>query len=100
VRKRPILNVDEESVTVGQMLEFIRRRLVMQDRPLALSTLLKNTRSERALICMFLALLEMVRLQAILLRQDRSFGEILVKKHASFESLMSDGNSQVRDDWR
>ena len=55
----------------SQMLDYIRRRLIMEDRPVSLSALLRNTRSERALICMFLALLELVRLQAVLLRQDR-----------------------------
>ena len=30
---------------------------------------------------MFLALLELVRLQAILLRQERNFGEVYIKKH-------------------
>jgi len=38
-------------------------------------------------------------LQAILLRQDRVFGEILVKKHTNFDSLLGD-QSAVRDDWR
>jgi segregation and condensation protein A len=38
--------------------------------------LLRNTRSQRALTCMFLALLKLVRLQAILLRQDDNFGEV------------------------
>jgi segregation and condensation protein A len=99
-RKRPILNVNEEAVTVGQMLDFVRRRLVMEDKPVPLRSLLKNTRSERALICMFLALLEMVRLQAILLRQDRNFGEIYIKKHALFESVMNEGMTQAKDDWR
>jgi segregation and condensation protein A len=99
-RQRPVLNVDEEAVTVAQMLDFVRRRLVMEDKPVALRSLLKNTRSERALICMFLALLEMVRLQAILLRQDRNFGEVYVKKHPSFESVMDEGLAQMRDDWR
>jgi len=37
--------------------------------------LLSHTRSERALIAMFLALLELVRLQAVLLRQDHAFSE-------------------------
>jgi segregation and condensation protein A len=98
--QRPILNVDEEGVTVSQMLDFVRRRLVMEDAPVPLRSLLKNTRSQRALICMFLALLEMVRLQAILLRQDRTFGEIYVKKHPSFETVMNDSLARLRDDWR
>ena len=99
-KQRPILNVDEESVTVGQMLDYVRRRLIMEDKPIVLRSLLKNTRSERALICMFLALLEMVRLQAILLRQDRNFGDVYIKKHPSFDSVLNENLTQMRDDWR
>src|ERR1700731_61922 len=33
-KSRPVLEVDEETVTVGQMIEFFRRRLLMEDRPL------------------------------------------------------------------
>jgi segregation and condensation protein A len=98
-RQRPVLNVDEEAVTVSQMLDYIRRRLIMEERPVSLSSLLRNTHTERALICMFLALLELVRLQAILLRQDRNFGEVYIKKHASFESIVNQG-LQTKDDWR
>ena len=58
--------------------------------------LLQHVQSERALICTFLALLELVRLQAILLRQSSSFSEIYIKKHDNFESALMEG----RDDWR
>jgi segregation and condensation protein A len=60
-RNRPVLDVEEDSVTVGQMIQFLARRLTMEDKPVALRRLLSHTRSERALIAMFLALLEMVR---------------------------------------
>ena len=95
-RQRPVLNVDEDTVTVAQMIDYVRRRLVMEDRPVGLRRLLQHVQSERALICTFLALLELVRLQAILLRQTSSFGEIYIKKHDNFESTMVEG----RDDWR
>jgi segregation and condensation protein A len=98
-RKRPVLDVREDSVTVGQMIDFVRRRLVMEDKPVSLRRLLANTRSERALICMFLALLELVRLQAILLRQEANFSDILVKKHADFESVLNARMAEVKDDW-
>ena len=97
-RNRPILDVEEDAVTVGQMIQFLSRRLTMEDKPVALRRLLSHTRSERALIAMFLALLELVRLQAILLRQDRAFCEIFIKKHANFESVMNEGVSH--DDWK
>ena len=48
---------------------------------------------------MFLALLELVRLQAIQLRQERMFGEILLRKHTGFEAVMAE-TAAVRDDWK
>ena len=99
-RNRPVFNLQEDTVTVGQMIQFLARRLTMEDRPVALRRLLSHTNSERALVAMFLALLEMVRLQAILLRQDRQFSEIFIKKHAGFEAAMNQGLANARDDWR
>jgi segregation and condensation protein A len=99
-RNRPVLNVQEDSVTVGQMIQFLTRRLTMEDKPVSLRKLLGQTRSERALIAMFLALLELVRLQAILLRQDRQFSEIFIKKHSGFEAVMNQGAANAQDDWR
>ena len=99
-RNRPVLDVQDDSVTVGQMIQFLTRRLTMEDKPVALRKLLSHTRSERTLIAMFLALLELVRLQAILLRQDRQFSEIFIKKHSGFEAAMNEGLSNAQDDWR
>jgi segregation and condensation protein A len=98
-RTRPVLDVDEDAVTVAQMVTFIRRRLVMEDKPVSLRRLLANTRSERALIAMFLALLELVRLQAVLLRQEANFSDILIKKHADFESVLNARLSDASGDW-
>src|ERR1700722_12318934 len=99
VRTRPVLSVNEETVTVGQMIDYLRRRLSLEDRPIRLKQLLMRMESRQALVCMFLALLELVRLQAIQVRQERLFGEIAVRKHAHFEELMKE-QSAVRDDWR
>ena len=98
-RNRPMIQVDEETVTVGQMIEHLRRRLALEDRPIRLKQMLRNVESRQALVCMFLALLEMVRLQAIQLRQDHLFGEILLRKHVGFEAVMAE-QAAVRDDWR
>ena len=98
LRDRPVHTIDEDTVTVGQMIDFVKRRLTMEDRPVSLRKLLQNTRSERALICTFLAMLELVRLQAILLRQAESLGDILIKKADHFDQIMADETS-VRDDW-
>ncbi len=99
-RKRPTFNVEDDSVTVSQMIQFLARRLAMEDKPVALRRMLSHTRSERALVAMFLALLELVRLQAILLRQDRAFSEIFIKKQGGFDAVMNDKLADLRDDWR
>ena len=99
VRTRPVINVDEETVTVGQMIDYLRRRLSLESRPIRLKQLLMRVPSRPALVCMFLALLEMVRLQAIQVRQDQMFGEIAVRKHVGFDAIMTE-QAAVRDDWR
>jgi segregation and condensation protein A len=99
VRERPVLNVDEDTVTVGQMIDYMRRRLVMEERPVSLRRLLGNTRSERTLIAMFLAMLELVRLQAVLLFQPSNFTDILIKKQERFEEILGQGEKLIRDDW-
>ena len=99
VRTRPVINVNEETVTVGQMIDYLRRRLALESRPIRLKQLLLRVPSRQALVCMFLALLELVRLQAIQVRQDELFGEIAVRKHTGFDAVMAD-QAVVRDDWK
>ncbi len=99
MRERPVLDVDEDSVTVAQMIDYVKRRLMMEDKPVSLRRLLHNTHTERSLICMFLAMLELVRLQAVLLHQPVLQGDILIKKTEAFDQVMTD-QTQTRDDWR
>jgi segregation and condensation protein A len=99
LRKRPVLDVDEESVTVAQMIDYVKRRLVMEDKAVSLRKLLHNTHTERALICMFLAMLELVRLQAVLFYQPVVQGDILIKKAENFDQVFAD-QQQARDDWK
>ncbi len=98
-RNRPILEVNEETVTVGQMIQYLHRRLSIEGRPVRLKQMLRNVPSRQALVCMFLALLELVRLQAIQVRQDHVFGEVLVRKHSHFDEVMTE-QTAIRDDWR
>jgi segregation and condensation protein A len=98
LKARPVHSIDEDSVTVAQMIDFVKRRLLLEDRPISLRRLLHNTKSERALICTFLAMLELVRLQAILLRQATLQGDILIKKTGNFDQIFAD-QAAIRDDW-
>ena len=99
LKARPVLNVDEDSVTVAQMIDYVKRRLLMEDKPVSLRKMLHNTHTERALICMFLAMLELVRLQAVLLHQPVLMGDILIKKAEGFDRVFEESEA-ARDDWR
>jgi len=82
-KRGPVLNLDDDAVTIGQMLDQAWRRLANEDTPVRLSQMLRVVRTERAAICLQLALLELLRLQAIVLRQDRNMGDILLKRNAA-----------------
>jgi segregation and condensation protein A len=99
-KNKPTLQVDEDAVTVAQMIDYVRRRLMVEDRPIRLKQLLRHLRSRPALICSFLAILEMIRLQAVACRQDDVFGEVVLKKSIGFDRLVDEGSSAVRDDWQ
>jgi len=88
-KKRPQLEIRREEVTVAQMIEHIKGILLASARPVALDALMAGYASRQALITLFLALLEMVRLHAILLRQKDLFASIMVHRHKRFEEIMS-----------
>ena len=77
----------------------MKRRLLLEDKPVSLRRLLHNSHTERAVICMFLAMLELVRLQAVLLHQPILLGDILIKKTDNFDQIFED-QATARDDWR
>ena len=58
--------------------------------------------SVRAMISMFLAVLELVRRQAVLLVQTEAFGEIALRKHAHFEAAFVDAGAitEVERDYK
>ncbi len=99
LKQKPVINVDEENVSVGGMIEYVRRRLTVEDKPIRLKQILKHLTSQRALVCAFLAVLELVRLQAIQLRQEGVFSDIVIKKYKSFDTAFGE-ESAVKDDWR
>ena len=98
-RSKPTFDVSDESVTVGQMIDYMRRRLALEERPVRLKALLKPLGSRNALVCAFLALLELIRLQAVLARQDTVFGDVVIKKDVNFDNIMAEQGA-VRDDWK
>jgi segregation and condensation protein A len=59
--------------------------LASSDNSVSLIQFFEACPSRHAMIVAFLAVLEMVKLQAVLLVQEKQFGEILIKKAKGFD---------------
>jgi segregation and condensation protein A len=89
-KNRPIYEVGKEDVSVPDMIGYLRRVMKEQKRgeTLSAATLFENQRSRRAMICLFLAILEMVKRQAIVLTQKDAFADIEIRKHKNFDEVL------------
>jgi segregation and condensation protein A len=94
-KKRPQLEIQREEVTVAQMIEHVKQVLGANSHPVRLDGLIAGYTSRQALIALFLALLEMVRLRAVLLRQRDLFAPILVHKNKRFAEIMAAVNADL-----
>jgi segregation and condensation protein A len=87
-RKKEITRIElqHELFTVAQMIVQLRGQiLASSDNSVSLIQFFEACPSRHAMIVAFLAVLEMVKLQAVLLVQEKQFGEILVKRAKSFD---------------
>jgi segregation and condensation protein A len=94
-KKRPQLEIRREEVTVAEMIEHVRQVLVANPHPVRLDDLAAGYVARQALIALLLGLLEMVRLQAVQLRQKELFGAITVHKSKRFEEIMAGMNLRI-----
>jgi segregation and condensation protein A len=90
-KNRPVFEVDREDVSIPDMIRYLRNIFEGEVRGHVISAreLFERQRSRRAMICLFLAVLEMVKLQAIGLVQNDAFGEIGMKRLKGFESAFA-----------
>jgi len=92
-KKRPQIEIRREEMTVAQMVEHIKQVLGARPGPVSLEELTAGYLWREALIALFLALLELIRVRAILLRQKELFGPITVWKSKRFEEILSATNA-------
>jgi segregation and condensation protein A len=88
-KKRPQIQIRREEVTVAQMVEHVKQVLRASPGPVPLEDLVGDFLWRQALIALFLALLEMVRLRAVLLRQKDTFTSITVARSKRFEEALA-----------
>lgn len=85
-KNRPIYEVTGEDVSVPEMIQQLRNVFSGTENGTRISAreMFEKQKSRRAMICLFLAILEMVKRQALELAQDEIFGEIVLARSTGF----------------
>ncbi len=101
---RPLYEIGKESVSVPDMMHFLRRQLGRSNgqEVLSATVLFEDQRSRRATICLFLAILELVKRQSIALMQGEAFGDIELRRGQEFEenAESTEDLASVEQDYR
>ena len=92
-KTRPVYEVESADVTVADMIRYVREQFLEAgaDQPIFILRIFERQRSRRAMIALFLAVLEMVRMQAVVVAQKDLFGEIALQRHANFDDVFASG---------
>ncbi len=92
-RKKEVARIElqHELFTVAQMIAALRGRILSSDTSsVNLVEFFEACPTRHAMIVAFLAVLEMVKLQAVGLAQEHQFGPILVKKSKAFDTVFDE----------
>jgi segregation and condensation protein A len=97
-RKKEVakFSLRHESVTIAHMMDRLRTRLIGSDDPVSLAEFFDTCESRNAMIVALLAVLEMVRMQAVMLVQDALFEDIRVRKHKMFDAVFAGPDAMAR----
>jgi len=102
VKNRPTYEVVEEEVSVSDMIGHVRSLLALarKDKPLFIMQVMEKQRSRRAMICLFLAVLELVKMQAAQILQKDLFGEIALAKGERFDEAATSPAVTIEEDYK
>jgi segregation and condensation protein A len=75
------------------MIHYLKDKFVeiSAEKPVYILRLFEQQRSRRGMIALFLAVLEMVRMQAVVVAQKDLFGEIALLRHQNFDAVFASG---------
>jgi segregation and condensation protein A len=85
-----------ESVTIAQMMDRLRQRLMASEAPVSLIEFFDSCETRNAMIVALLAVLEMVRMQAVILVQSELFADISLRKHKMFDAVFSGPDAMAK----
>jgi len=88
-KQTPKFELRHESVSIAQMMDRLRQRLIASDEPISLLEFFDTCETRNATIVALLAVLEMVRMQAVILVQSELFTDIALRKHKMFDAVFA-----------
>jgi segregation and condensation protein A len=100
-RKKEVVRIEltHDVFTVAQMIAQLRSQILSSDTStVSLIQFFEACPSRHAMIVAFLAVLEMVKLQAVLLSQENQFADILVKKAKAFDVAFDENGAILHID--
>jgi segregation and condensation protein A len=97
----PKFELRHESVTIAQMMDRMRQRLIATDEPISMIEFFEGCDTRNAMIVALLAVLEMVRMQAVILVQSELFEDIRLRKHRMFDAVFAgpDAMSKIEEQY-
>jgi len=97
----PQFGLRHDTVSIAQMMDRLRQRLVLTDDPVSLIAFFETCETRNAMIVALLAVLEMVRMQAVMLVQSDLFEDIRLRKHKMFDAVFAgpDAMSQIEEQY-
>jgi segregation and condensation protein A len=100
-KNRPIYEVGKEDVSVPDMIRFLETtfRELPQGDSISVASLFERQSNRRAMICLFLAMLELVRRQVLVLTQKDAFGDIGLKKQRAFDEDLEQSLAAIEQEY-
>jgi segregation and condensation protein A len=97
----PKFELRHESVTIAQMMDRMRQLLIATDDPISMIEFFEGCDTRNAMIVALLAVLEMVRMQAVILVQSELFEDIRLRKHRMFDAVFAgpDAMSKIEEQY-
>jgi segregation and condensation protein A len=90
-KNRPVYEVAGEDVSVADMMLYLKSVFLAadNDEPVFIMRIFEQQRSRRAMIALFLAVLEMIKMQAVEVCQKDLFGEIALRRQKQFNTVFA-----------
>lgn len=103
-KTRPTYEIGREDVSVPEMIGFLHDQMAKTRglKSLSATRMFEELRSQRAMICLFLAILELVKRRSVELVQGEAFGDIGLRRGPEFETTdeSADAYAEVEQEYR